>query len=160
MNDDEPGVPGHLDEHGRPYFFPKNQDRPADFYEQSDGFVPRWEYRGHTHKKKLASAGIVPPREQDAIRDVCVTREDSFGRMRFVTTNGRETHSWIEASDGDSMRLVGGEHTINALTFIPPLNVVAAASVRLCPTWSGCASPAHSACHLSRLYVTSIPNEA
>lgn len=124
MNDNEPGVPGHLDEHGRPFFFPRNQDRPADSHEQRDGFITRWEFRGHT----------------DAIRDMCVTREDSFGRMRFVTTDGRKTHSWIEASDGASMKLAGGEqHTINALTFIPPHNVVAAASVRICPTCSGCA---------------------
>ena len=111
---DEPGVPGHLDEHGRPYFFPRNQQRPADSHEQRDGFIARWEYRGHT----------------DVIKDACVTREDSFGRMRFVTTDGKKTCSWIEASDGDSMKLAGGEHAINALAFLPRLNVVAAASVR------------------------------
>lgn len=110
--DDEPGVPGQLDEDGRPYFFPSNQCRPADAREQREGFIPRWEFRGHT----------------DSVKDVCVTGEDSFGRMRFVSTDGKSTVSWLELSDGDSEKL-SGDHIINALIFVPPLNVVAAASV-------------------------------
>lgn len=110
--DDEPGEPGQLDEDGRPYFFPSNQSRPADSREQRDGVIPRWQYRGHT----------------DSIKDVCVTGEDPFGRMRFMSTDGKNTASWLELSDGDSETLASGDH-INALVFIPPLNVVAAASV-------------------------------
>eukprot|EP00752_Nemacystus_decipiens_P003016 g2797.t1 len=109
---DHGGVPGQLDRDGRPYFSPSNQFRPADAREQREGFIPRWEYRGHT----------------DSVKDVCVTREDSFGRMRFVSTDGKSTASWLELSDGHSKKLASGEHVINAVIFIPPLNVVAAAS--------------------------------
>lgn len=110
---DEPGLPGDLDEDGRPYFFPSNQKRPADSREQRDGFIPRWEYRRHT----------------DSIKGICATGEDSFGRMRFVSTDGKSTASWLELSDGDSVRIATCEHVINAMTYVPPLNVVAAASV-------------------------------
>lgn len=109
----EPGLPGDLDDDGRPYFFPSNQKRPADSREQRDGFIPRWEYRGHT----------------DSIKDVCATGEDSFGRVRFVSTDGKNAASWLELGDGDSVRIATCEHVINAMTYVPPLNVVAAASV-------------------------------
>lgn len=109
----EPGLPGDLDDDGKPYFFPSNQERPADSREQRDGFIPRWEYRGHT----------------DSIKDVCAAGEDSFGRMRFVSTDGKNAASWLELSDGDSVRIATCEHVINAMTYVPPLNVVAAASV-------------------------------
>lgn len=112
-HDDEPGVPGRLDEDGRPYFFPSNQSRPADALEQREGFIPRYHFRGHT----------------DSVKDVCVTGEDSFGRMRLVSTDGKSTVSWLELSDGDSKQLASRDHIINALIFIPPLNVVAASSV-------------------------------
>lgn len=112
--DEEPGIPGDLDEDGRPYFFPSNQKRPADSREQRDGFIPKWEYRGHT----------------DIIKGVCATGEDSFGRMRFVSTDGKSAASWLELSDDDeSVRKMTCEHLINAITYVPPLNVVAAASV-------------------------------
>lgn len=111
--DEEPGLPGQLDEDGRPYFSPSNQSRPADAREQWEGFISHWEYRGHT----------------DSVKDVCVTGEDSFGRMRFVSTDGKGAASWLELSDGDSEKLASRDHIVNALVFIPPLNVVAAASV-------------------------------
>ncbi|CAM9318987.1 unnamed protein product, partial [Hapterophycus canaliculatus] len=111
--EDEPGVPGKFDNEGKPYFFPSNQQRPADVREQRDGFVPRCEYRGHIN---------------DSIKGIQATGGDPFGRIRFVSSDGTSVHSWLEGGDGDSVKMTNSEHMINALTFVPPLNVVVAAS--------------------------------
>ncbi|CAM9092692.1 unnamed protein product [Ectocarpus fasciculatus] len=111
--DDEPGIPGECDEDNKPYFFPARQQRDADNAEQRDGFICRWEYRGHG----------------DCIKGVRVTGEDSFGRMRIVSTDGRSIDSWLELGNGDSVKTARVEHSvINAIAYIPPLNVVVAAS--------------------------------
>ncbi|CAM9370794.1 unnamed protein product [Ectocarpus sp. 6 AP-2014] len=111
--DDEPGIPGEFDEDNKPYFFPARQQRDADNADQRDGFVCRWEYRGHS----------------DCIKGVRVTGEDSFGRMRIVSTDGRSIDSWLELGNGDSVKTARVEHNvINAIAYIPPLNVVVAAS--------------------------------
>ncbi|CAN0157448.1 unnamed protein product [Scytosiphon promiscuus] len=114
VEDDEPGEPGKIDDDGKPYFFPGNQQRPADAREQRDGFVPRWEYSGH-------SSG--------SIRSIQATGRDAFDRIRFVSTGGGTSiHSWLEGGEGDSAKMTCSEHMINALTFVSALNVVAAAS--------------------------------
>ncbi|CAN0094924.1 unnamed protein product [Ectocarpus sp. 12 AP-2014] len=111
--DDEPGIPGEFDEDKKPYFFPARRQRDADNAEQRDGFICRWEYRGHS----------------DCIKGVRVTGEDSFGRMRIVSTDGRSIDSWLELGNGDSVKTARVEHNvINAIAYIPPLNVVVAAS--------------------------------
>lgn len=117
--EDEPGVPGNFDDDGKPYFFPGNQQRPADAREQRDGFVPRWKYRGHSG---------------DNIKGIQATGRDAFGRIRFVSTDGPSIHSWLEGGDSDSVKIGSSEHMINALTFVRALNVVAAASVRFFST--------------------------
>lgn len=111
---DEPGIPGEFDEDNKPYFFPARQQRDADNAEQRDDFICRWEYRGHG----------------DCIKGVRVTGEDSFGRMRIVSTDGRSIDSWLELGNGDSVKTERVEHNvINAIAYIPPLNAVVAASV-------------------------------
>lgn len=140
--DDEPGVPGNFDDDGRPYFFPGNKQRPADAREQRDGFVPRWEYPGHG---------------SDRIKSIQATGRDPFERIRFVSTGGKSVHSWLEGGDGDSVKIACTEHVINALTFVPPLNVVAAASVScVCILRS---ISLHYACDMERLCST-VPNHA
>lgn len=111
----EPGVPGRdTDQDGRPYFFPSNQRRAADSPVQRDGFTCRWQYRGHT----------------GAPKSVCVTGEDSLGRIRVASTDGRGVHSWLELSDEDCMKTASGEfENITCMTFIARLDVLAAASV-------------------------------
>lgn len=113
--EEEPGVPGRdTDKDGRSYFFPSNRQRPADLLEQWDGFTLRWEYCGHT----------------DAIKSVCVTGEDSLGRIRVASTDGKGIHSWLELR-GDVVKAATSTQfdTITGIIFVAPLDVLAAASV-------------------------------
>ncbi|CBJ27928.1 conserved unknown protein [Ectocarpus siliculosus] len=49
--------------------------------------------------------------------------------MRIVSTDGRSIDSWLELGNGDSVKTARVEHNvINAIAYIPPLNVVVAAS--------------------------------
>lgn len=113
----EPGVPGkQTDEDGRPYFGPSNRPTPADAREQREGFVSRWQYRGHT----------------DAIRSACVIGEDSIGKMRVASTDGRGVHSWWEFSPGGCIKSCtsSGADNITSMVVVESLDVLAAASVR------------------------------
>lgn len=120
--DGEPGVPGiDTDEEGRPYFFPAHPKFPADSQEQWDGLTPRWHYTGHT----------------DAIKSVCVMGEDTFGRMRFASTDGRGLHTWLELGDDDCVRKSrsndddgGAFENITSMANVTSADVIVAVSVR------------------------------
>lgn len=120
--DGEPGVPGtDIDHDGRPYFFPSNRPRAADLFPlQRDGLVTRWQYSGHINsdtavdRSMSASAG-----------------EDSQGRIRVVTTDGRSIHSWLELSgkEVDTVKATMDGQSVTGMTIVTPLGVLAVAMV-------------------------------
>lgn len=114
-----PGVPVEgVDKDGPSYFFPSSKKRTAESQEQRDGLASRWMYRGH----------------KEAIKSVCVTGEDPFGRIRVASTDGRGLHSWLELSDDDSVKNTSGEYEgIACITLVTRLDVLAASSVSLLP---------------------------